>query len=184
MMIPKVRRPMPPPTRVQGSKKGDKGYKRQDNEDEMREEYDFSGAVRGKYYARYHRRGHMLTDQNFQAILGNIRYQRGHDETWVLILQYDDNRPYFQVMGVGSKDPKTGEVINWKGRKWLLSPHMCVSEVVRTAFKAMQTAEEHELCEYFLYKNAAIYSPHRDVDSLVQIGDDIDTREERRSKVP
>lgn len=125
----------------------------------------------------------MLELKDFAAILSNISYQRGHNEKWILALNYDGPRPYFQVMGIGSKDPITGNLIDWTGRKWMLSPHMCVSEVIRTAFKAMQTAEEHELCEYFTYKGTAIYSPHRDVDSLVKIGNDIDSREERNSKV-
>ena len=46
------------------------------------------------------------------------------------------------------------------GRKWYISPHMTQSEIIHTAFKAVLTAEEHEIREAFLYRNQAIFAPH------------------------
>lgn len=57
---------------------------------------------------------------------------------------------------------------------------MAVSELVRTAYKAVQTAMMHELDEKFKYKGVAIYDPHRNVDLLVEIAgrdDAVDDRE-------
>lgn len=48
----------------------------------------------------------------------------------------DSGRPIMQI--------KQGK---WKGRKWFLSPHMCKSEVVQTAFMAIMAYNEHELRE-------------------------------------
>lgn len=59
----------------------------------------------------------------------------------------------------------------WTGRKWLLSVHMCKSEVVQTALKAVLAAEEHEAREKFFYRGRAIFGPHYDVDSLVYMID-------------
>lgn len=53
------------------------------------------------------------------------------------------------------------------GRKWKLSRFMTKSEIVQTAFKAILTAEEHEVRERFRYRGAAIFGPHFDVDKLV-----------------
>jgi len=50
------------------------------------------------------------------------------------------------------------------GRKWYLSPYMTRSEVIQTAFKAVLTAEEHEVRESFLFKGQAIFGPHIDVE--------------------
>jgi hypothetical protein len=55
------------------------------------------------------------------------------------------------------------------GRKWYLSTHMTKSEIVSTIFKAVLTAEEHEVREKFKYKDANIYSPHYNVDALLSL---------------
>jgi hypothetical protein len=45
---------------------------------------------------------------------------------------------------------------------------MVKSEVVRTIYKAYVTAVMHEADELFTYMGVPIYSPHYDVDSLVE----------------
>lgn len=78
-----------------------------------------------------------------------------------------------------SADRKCSDTgINWlvKGRKWLLSPHMVRSEVVSTIFKAVMTFEEHEIRERFLYKGKAIYGPHLDVEALLSVADQTESR--------
>lgn len=71
------------------------------------------------------------------------------------------------VLYVTFPDPVTGEP--QRGRTWLLEEEMTDSEVVLTAFKAILTAEEHETRENFRYKNAKIFNPHIDVDTLVEL---------------
>lgn len=60
----------------------------------------------------------------------------------------------------------TDNAIPWTGRKWYLSHRMTTSEIAQTALKAVLTAEEHEAREKFLYKGAAIFGPHLDVQAL------------------
>lgn len=52
-------------------------------------------------------------------------------------------------------------------RKWLLSQHMTVSELVQTAFKCVLASIEHEAREQFTYKKARVFGPHFLVDDLV-----------------
>lgn len=71
----------------------------------------------------------------------------------------------------------TDYISEWQnGRKWMISRHMCCSEIVMTAFKAVATFEEHEARECFTYKKAAIFGPHIDVEALVDVSYLKDTR--------
>jgi hypothetical protein len=60
----------------------------------------------------------------------------------------------------------TGAPMSWKSRKWQLSRHMTVSEIVQTAFMATMAANEHETRENFTYKGASVFDPHYDVEKL------------------
>jgi hypothetical protein len=51
-------------------------------------------------------------------------------------------------------------------RRWLISPMMTKSEVVRTVFKCAITSMEHRTREWFQYRGRAIFGPHFDVDVL------------------
>ena len=62
------------------------------------------------------------------------------------------------------------------GRKWYISPHATKSEVIRTAFKAVLTCEEHETREQFKYNGHAVFSPHIDVDELLKSCEKLDKR--------
>ncbi len=57
-------------------------------------------------------------------------------------------------------------------RKWFLSPEMCKSEVVQTAFKCVLTSMEHRTREFFKYRGRGIFGPHFDVNSLWEICND------------
>jgi len=63
----------------------------------------------------------------------------------------------------------TGEPRMQKGRKWRISQHMTLSEIVQTALMACLAFEEHEVRERFTYCDAAIFSPHFDSDDLVAL---------------
>ncbi len=104
----------------------------------------------------------------FEEVLNKISYNR-HGSTWSLKLHLDDTRYYLQVhcSGIeGSDDPDDGP---WTGRKWLLSPYMVRSEIVRTAYKAVMAAEEHEIQEKFRYRGVAVLGPHLHMDELVDL---------------
>lgn len=102
-------------------------------------------------------------------------------EDWLLEVKQDGTRPYLQIHCINGRDADTGLPIEWTGRKWLLSPHMCRNEIVATAFKAVLTAIEHEVRENFRYRGVAIFNPHLDPDKLVDFvsnGANIDTRDD------
>ena len=71
----------------------------------------------------------------------------------------------------------TGVVTDQRSRKWYISPWACKSEVVRTVYKAIISAELHEIDENFRYKGAAIFDPHRDVEALVRASTYQDVRQ-------
>lgn len=62
-------------------------------------------------------------------------------------------------------------------RKWMLSKWMTKSEIVLTAWKAVQAAIEHEAREQFTYKGARIFGPHICVDALAMASNIIDARD-------
>lgn len=82
----------------------------------------------------------------------------------------------FQVEG------QDGNPQRWNGRKWVVSQHATKSEIVQTVFKAILTAEEHEVREEFRYKGQSIFGPHFDCDVLEGLvkwgGDVLDVRGE------
>lgn len=88
---------------------------------------------------------------------------------WRLVVRPVDEHEthfYLQVCFI-AKDVVTGAVANQRGRKWLLSEHMTDTEIVVTAYKAIEAAELHEMRENFKFKGEPIYSPHLSVNDLV-----------------
>lgn len=57
-------------------------------------------------------------------------------------------------------DPETGHVTEQLGRPWLITPEMDASAIVRTAFLAVLTAEEHEIRENFRFCGEPVFGPH------------------------
>lgn len=66
-----------------------------------------------------------------------------------------------------------------KCRKWRLSPYMTETEIVRTAWKAVLAAEEHEAGENFKYCSQTPFNPHISIDGLMEASSlPLDKREE------
>jgi len=64
----------------------------------------------------------------------------------------------------------SGQLAMQEGRRWFVSTSCTPSDVVRTAFKAVATWAEHEAREEFKYKGVRIFSPHLDLNNLVDRG--------------
>ena len=88
---------------------------------------------------------------------------------------------YLQVRST-SPCAKTGAPYEWGGRKWRISVHMTVSEVVQTALMAMLAAVEHEAREAFRYRGKAIFGPHFNVEHLVALCDRPDAEDVREGR--
>lgn len=102
----------------------------------------------------------MMTLDDMRQVLDRISYR-----DWYLTAHPNREFGYLQVSFV-ALDAATAEISVQKGRKWQLSPHMTVSEIVQTALLAILTAEEHEVREQFLYRGRPVFGPHRDVEAL------------------
>lgn len=93
---------------------------------------------------------------DLKLIVAQVVYNR---PGWKLMLRYDDQRPYVQVV-----DAEEG----WSGRKWMLSQHMTETEVVNTCWLAIERAEIHEAAERFTYRGLRVFDPHRSIHAALE----------------
>lgn len=123
----------------------------------------------------------MKTFRDILETVENITYKKG----WVISVNVDglEKRPYLQVEFDG-EDVETGKIEKQKCRKWMLSYHMTTTEIVYTALKAIQAAEDHETREFFKYKNVRIANPHFSVDDIVEMVNQKKLNEESRLLLP
>jgi hypothetical protein len=108
-------------------------------------------------------------------ILNKIKYDKP-SWTWVLkekgngfLLQWT-----FLERDLTDPNPNAEEEEQF-GRKWYVSPYMTESEIVRTAFLAIQQAEMHEIAERFTFNGVRIFDPHMNYVHLAELIDDIGT---------
>lgn len=110
----------------------------------------------------------MLTVNEIKAIVYKIKYR-----DWVFHVSYEAatyvSDLWLQVHFM-AQDTESNSFSLQKCRKWRLSVHMTETEIVRTAWKALLAAVEHEAGEEFLYDGVAIYNPHIDVQHLRTAG--------------
>lgn len=105
----------------------------------------------------------MLHYDEVRAILNDVDYKG-----WKFYVGVMGHGFYLQISML-VPDATTG-VPEWQYcRKWYLSRHMTKSEIVQTAWAAVQAAELHEAREKFRYRGAALFKPHYDVDDLAAL---------------
>ena len=106
-----------------------------------------------------------MTFDEMARILRSIKYK-----DWEFHLGYyaGGEAPFLQIRFT-AKSNYSDEVTEQHGRKWLLSYHMCRSEVVQTALMAVLAAEEHEARERFTYNGWKVFSPHFDVEGFCEL---------------
>ncbi len=103
----------------------------------------------------------MLTLERIKFIVSQITFN-----DWMFVVgTYQEGTPYIQIL-FKDKDRISGVEEIQRCRKWILSFHMVDSEVIRTAYKAVEAAMLHEVQEAFKYKNARIFNPHLDLEEL------------------
>ena len=112
----------------------------------------------------------MHTFEQTQEIISAITYKKG----WSFrVEQIDDKGHWFLQVCVDETaeaaiNTQTGEVASWRGGKVLLSQWMTANELVRSAHKAVVSAEAHERDETFRYRGRSIYNPHLDPDAMAE----------------
>lgn len=72
---------------------------------------------------------------------------------------------------------KTGESLEWKGRKFYLSDYMTNQEILGTAYLAFKLAIEHEIMEGFKVDGKVLFNPHVSFESLLSITENEITRD-------
>ncbi len=64
---------------------------------------------------------------------------------------------------------KTGDIKQYKGRKWYLSSFMCEDEVIKTAYAAFEACVKHEVMEGFKVDGVILFNPHVNYRELLGI---------------
>jgi len=103
-----------------------------------------------------------LTLGSVRAVLADVAFKH----TQFLVESCDDG--FFIQLQAEEPCAATGEPQLYRGRQWHISDRATPSDIVRTAFKAVVTWEEHEAREKFRYRGVPIFGPHCDVDDLVE----------------
>jgi hypothetical protein len=122
----------------------------------------------------------MVAGARFQEIASRVRYKAG----WRTVLRLDENRWYFQWEWDAMDNAGDNPDYVARTRKYYLSPHMTTTEVVNVMFMAALKGEEHETREIFQYRPSedtdwkSPYNTHIDVESLWEIADCRDERED------
>lgn len=123
----------------------------------------------------------MKTIFEIDSIVNQINYKKDWN-VCVHMTNLDERKPYLQIEFMG-EDVETGIVELQKCRKWNLSYHMTDTEIVNTAFKAIQAAEDHETREFFTYKNVRTHNPHFSVNDIVDMVNNNKLTEDVRDNV-
>lgn len=82
--------------------------------------------------------------------------------------KYIEGRVFLQVY-YAAPCTKTGELLEWKGRKWYLSEHMTDDEIVKTAYTAFEAAIKHEVMEGFKVDGIILFNPHVNFEVLLSV---------------
>ena len=115
------------------------------------------------------------TLEDVKKIVRYIRYKN-----WKFIVGTENSfgtEDLFLQIKFTARDTVTGFLEEQSCRKWRLSPFMTETEIVRTAWKAVIAAEEHEAGENFIYCNSTPFNPHTSIGALIHASENIDKRE-------
>ena len=99
-------------------------------------------------------------------------YSPGSSDGALLWAKYEDADVY------------TGKYEWQTTRKWYISSHATDSEILQTILKLCLTSAEHRVRESFLYGGKRIFGPHIKIDAHMLACDNVDHREDNRSKKP
>lgn len=95
-------------------------------------------------------------------ILGRIRYK-----DWSFQAAVVNDLVAFRVQFL-APDALSGRLEVQDGRWWPIIPGQVTEDhIVKTAFLAIQTAEEHEMREAFRYRGRSVFGPHLPVAYLL-----------------
>lgn len=103
----------------------------------------------------------MKTFEEIKSVINDIKYK-----DWNFNLINKMRNGYLLQVTFVANDIETGKLELQKCRKFYVSPYMEDSEIIRTAYLAVQQAEFHEMDENFKYKEIAIFDPHLNLNHI------------------
>ena len=109
------------------------------------------------------RRGIALNAERLRAILADVRFRNGD------FVCRETSGGFLIQLRCDEVDVQTGKRENFLGRSWFVPENADESTIVRTAFKAVASWQEHEARESFTYRGAPIFGPHSDVRDLLRL---------------
>ena len=98
---------------------------------------------------------------NFMGTEFSIRVERDNKRP-------EDGRIFLQAC-FNAPCSKSGEIQEWHGRKWYLSDHMTIDEIVKTSYGAFKMAVEHEMMESFKVDGIILFNPHINFEELLKV---------------
>jgi hypothetical protein len=105
----------------------------------------------------------LVRSNRLRDILGEVRYRDG-------TFRIEEIRGGFLIqLCLEEVDVTSGTHETYHGRKWHVPAGATESEIVRTAFKAVETWAEHEARELFTYRGVPVFGPHFDVRDLARL---------------
>lgn len=102
-------------------------------------------------------RSQQMTSEKLRAILDGVEFKSGGFS----VEEFDGG--FLIQLWCEEQDVESGERRLYSGRKWHIEASATESEIVRTAFKAVMTWQEHETREGFVYRGSRPFNPHFDV---------------------
>ncbi len=104
-----------------------------------------------------------MTLDDLQGVVSEVEFR---DWEFRVLEKGDGFLLQVRFMALDSSGTDTWEMQS--GRKWYISSHACMAEIVRTAWKAVEAAVLHEAQESFKYRGVILHDPHLDPDAYVE----------------
>lgn len=105
-----------------------------------------------------------MTIEEIKAVVKNCDFPN-----YTFIVDTDGRGEMYLRAEYWEADTETFQESKQVTRRWFLNPFQTESEITQTAFKCVITSMEHRVREWFKYKGESVYSPHFDVNALVEI---------------
>jgi hypothetical protein len=96
----------------------------------------------------------LLKSVTIECFGAQLRYRIERDVTDPI-----HGRVFIQVI-YDAPCTKTGNLEEWKGRKWYLTEFMLEDEIIKTAYVAFEAAVKHEIMEGFKFDGQIVFNPH------------------------
>lgn len=117
-----------------------------------------------------------MTKSRLEEIVSQIEFVPGAGkDPWRFVL-HDKGDGFLLQIIFDDVDVDSGLVEAQHCRKWYISSYSTETEVVRTAWKAVLAAVEHEAAERFKYRGVRVENPHTSIQTKISSNTALDIR--------